>query len=390
MKKLLAALFLFFFCVEMQAQGNSRPHRIAIFAPLFLDSAFDAANEYRYAANSMPKFISPGLEFYEGAQLALDSLQKELAQLEVYIYDTRSASQTLEQQLDKAARDQVELIIAHCSVNEVRLFSEKALEKNIPVINTTVPNDGGTSSNPFFAVLNPTLRTQCQGIYDYIQKYYASRRIVVFRKKGSLEDAIRSYWDDYAKNYTGTPLRLKYVDLTDSFTVNHLRPHLDTTSQTICVAGSMDAAFGSRLLKQLASLNTQKYRSVAIGMPTWETLKDLNKPEYKGLEIIYSTPFYNPKTDKASRSITSYFSTRMFARPSDMVFRGYEVTWKYSRLLLLYGKDLSSNLGNKQYNIFTDFDLQPVLNPNSLALDYFENKKLYFLKWQDGNIKSVN
>ncbi len=102
-----------------------------------------------------------------------------------------------------------------------------------------------------------------------------------------------------------------------------------------------------------------------MGMPTWDAIKDFTKPEYKDLEIIYSTPFYNAKTDKVSTSITNYFNTVMYARPSDMVFRGYEVTWKYAKLLGQYGKDLSSNLGNKPHKVFTDFDIQPSLgNPN--------------------------
>jgi hypothetical protein len=79
----------------------------------------------------------------------------------------------------------------------------------------------------------------------------------------------------------------------------------------------------------------------------------------------------------------------MYARPSDMVFRGYEVTWKYASLLLQYGKDLASNLGNKEHKVFSDYDIQPVLNKESMTLDYFENKKLYFIKWYDGIIKSV-
>ena len=73
-----------------------------------------------------------------------------------------------------------------------------------------------------------------------------------------------------------------------------------------------------------------------------------------------------------------------------MVFRGYEVTWKYARLLDKFGKDLSSDLGNKQFNLFTDFDIQPVLNKETMALDYFENKKLYFVKWLDGIVKISN
>ena len=149
-------------------------------------------DEYRYAKNVFPKFINPGLEFYEGAQLALDSLAKEGKELEVFVYDTRSAKETLEEQLNKPELQNVDLIIAHCGSNEVRAFAEAGLRKNIPVINTTIPNDGGTTGNPFFVVLNSTLKTQCEGIYKYIQKYYAIEPIVVFRKKGASEDQIKS------------------------------------------------------------------------------------------------------------------------------------------------------------------------------------------------------
>ena len=88
-------------------------------------------------------------------------------------------------------------------------------------------------------------------------------------------------------------------------------------------------------------------------------------------------------------SIVASFNKTMFARPSDMVFRGYEVTWRYVKLLLLYGKDIASNLANRQVKLFTDFDIQPVLSKQNMTLDYFENKKLYFLKWQDGIMKGV-
>src|ERR1700744_1708077 len=74
-------------------------HQVAVFLPLYLDSAFDAGGNYRYDKN-FPKFINPGLEFYEGAQMALDTLAKEQVKLDVHIYDTRSAKQTLQQMLD--------------------------------------------------------------------------------------------------------------------------------------------------------------------------------------------------------------------------------------------------------------------------------------------------
>lgn len=385
-----ASLVLLTIFQDLKAQDSIPKHKIAIFAPLYLDSAFDAANEYRYAKNVFPKFINPGLEFYEGAQLALDSLNKEKANLEIHLFDTRSATETVSQQLSKPELKNVELIIAYCSGAEVKTFADAGLQKNIPIINVNLPNDGGVTSNPFFVMLNSTLKTQCEGIYRHIQKYYSLNPIIVFRKKGQLEDRIKIYFDEFGKNTLSIPLKLKYVDLADSFTVNQLTPYLDTTSQTLCVAGSLDENFGKRLALHLAVLKKQKYKAAVMGMPTWDAIKDFTKPEYKGIEIIYSTPFYNPRTDKVSMSITDYFSTKMYARPSDMVMRGYETVWRFGKLLMQYKSDIASNLTRKEYNIFREFDIQPVLNKQSMTLDYFENKKLYFLKWQDGIIKSVN
>ena len=387
-----ASLLLIAFCllsVLSFAQDTIPKHRIAIFAPLYLDSAFNDTAGYRYAKNVFPKFINPGLEFYEGAQLALDSLNKEYAPLEVFIYDTRSATETISEQLNKPEMDSVELIITHCSSNEIKIFAEAGLKKNIPAINANLPNDGSVTANPFFVMINSTLKTQCEGIYRYIQKYYSLNPLIVFRKKGSLEDRIKSYFDDFGKSTVAIQLKIKYVELTDSFTVNQLMPYLDTTDESLCIAGSLDENFGKRLAQQLAIMKKQKYMPVVMGMPTWDNIKDFNKPEYKGIEIVYSTPFYNAKIDKVSLGISNYFNRVMFARPSDMVFRGYEVTWKYARLLMQYGKDIASNLTNKQIKVFTDFDIQPVLNKQNMTLDYFENKKLYFLKWQDGIIKGV-
>jgi len=372
------------------AQDSTQKRKIAIFSPLYLDSAFDANRDYRYSKNEFPKYLNPGLEFYEGAQLALDSLSKEYAPLEVFIYDTKSTAVNLDQQLNKALKDSVEVIIAYCSADEIRAFANAGLRNNIPVINVNLPNDGGVTSNPFFVVLNPTLKAQCEGMYKYVQQYYATMPIVVFRKKGQLEDRIKQYFDGVGRNSNGSMLRLKYVDLPANFTESQLKSHLDTTQQTLCIAGSLDESFGKHLCQHLAALKKQNYNSVVLGMPTWDNINDLNKPEYKGLEIIYSKPFYNPRTDKVSQGILNHFNTVMYSRPSDMVFRGYEVTFRYSRLLLKYGKDLASNIANKQNKVFVDFAIEPVISQPALTLDYFENKKLYFLKWQDGVLKGVN
>jgi ABC-type branched-subunit amino acid transport system substrate-binding protein len=392
MKKRYLTLFAFVFFGALpfsESSAQTGKHKIAIFSPLYLDSAFDDLNSYRYE-KQFPKFINPGLEFYEGVQLALDTLAKEGTQLEVFIYDTRSGKESLEQQLSKLDTNEIELILAYANPQESWNIANAAKSKKIPYINVNLPNDAGITDNPYFVMLNSTLQTHIAYLYKYLQKNYALSPIIMFRKKGQMEDIIKSFFDDAGKNTLSVPLKIKYIDLVDSFTVNQLAAKLDSNVHSVCVSGSLDENFGRRLSLQLASID-KSYPLTLIGMPTFDNLtKDFTTPQYKGLEIVYSTPFYNSRMDKVSQAITDYFNTKMYARPSDMVMRGYEATWRFSKLLLQYGKDIASNLSRKEFNIFRELDIQPVINKQTTALDYFENKKLFFVKWQDGIIKGVN
>lgn len=360
--------------------------KIAVFAPLYLDSAFDASGNYRYDKN-FPKFINPGLEFFEGVQLALDSLSKEKNGLEVFVFDTKSPN-SLQVQVD--GLDSIGLILALATAQESWILAEAAKKRKIPYLNVNLPNDGGIVNNPYFVMLNPSLKTHVEGVYRYLQKYFSLGTITVFRKKGAMEDVIKSHLEDFGKSTASVPVKLKYVELTDTFSVRHLLPLLDSTKNNVVVAASLDDNFNRRLITQLAATG-KAYKKSIIGMPTLGNFeKDFSKPEFKGVEIFYADPFYNAKTDKISVSLISHFSTKMFARPSDMVFRGYEVMLKYGKLLSIYRFDLGSNLHNKNHKVFTDFDIQPVFNKQTMTMEYFENKKLYFIKWQDGMLKGVN
>jgi hypothetical protein len=378
---------LFTACCSLPVLVFSQKHKIAIFAPIYLDSAFDNANNYRYG-KQFPKFINPGLEFVEGAQLALDTLAKEKNELEVFIYDTRSVNEDIAAQLKRPEMDAVEMILGYANPQESWALANFSKAKKIPYINVNLPNDAGITNNPSLVMLNSTLHTHMDQIYKYVQRNFPLNPIIVFRKKGQMEDVIKTYFDENAKHTKSVPLKIKWVDLSDSFTMEQLTVHLDSNVHTLCIAGSLDENFGKRLAAELASLS-KSYGTTLMGMPTFDNI-DFSRAEFKELPIIYSTPFYNPRTDKVSQVIFSDFNTKMFARPSDMVMRGYEATWRFAKLLLQYGKDISSNLTRREYNVFREFDIQPVINSQNNTLDYFENKKLFFIKMQDGVVRGVN
>jgi len=364
--------------------------RIAVFAPLYLDSAFEASGNYK-PGNTFPRYINPGLDFYEGVQLALDSLAGEKIPLEVFVFDTRAAGKTLKQQLEEAALDSVQLIIGYvATTGELQQIAYSAQEMKVPFVNVNLPNDGGVYENPYLVLLNATLKTHVEAIYRYLQKYYPLDDLVVFRKKGQLENMIYSYFEEAGKTTPGVPLKLKFVELTDSFSVDQISARLDSNHHSVCISGSLDENFTKRLAQQLALLSNQ-YPLTLIGMPTFENFAPvLTGREYKDLESVYSTSYYNDRTDTVTKKIISWYNTKFFSQPSDLLMKGYEATWHFVNLLLKYKTDFASNISNKEFNIFRELNIQPVLNKKTMSLDYFENKKIFFIRMQSGVVKEVN
>ncbi|MGZ3925250.1 MAG: ABC transporter substrate-binding protein [Flavisolibacter sp.] len=383
MKTIISVFTVFLLLFGSLHAQQTGKHKIAIFTPLYLDSAFDAMGNFRFEKTGA-KFTNPGLDFYYGAQLALDSLQRTGAPLEVFFCDSRG-KESINYQLAKPEMRDVQMIIAQTNAPETRLLAEVALHRKIPFISTTFPNDAGIDNDPYFVILNTTLKAQTEGIYHFLQKYHSLDKIVVFRKPGPQEDLLKSYLNEVIKTSVPGPLNIKYVDIAADYAPQTLAAQLDSTRRTVVVAGSLDESFAVKLTQTLSALNN-KYPVRVIGMPTWE---NFNFSRARDLEIIYTTPFNYDRTSSLQANLSNQYVKTMAGKPSDLFFRGYETTLRFANLLLESGKDVASNLTKKENPIFTPFDIQPVFKDQTkMSLDYFENKHLYFIKIF-GTVKNV-
>ena len=389
LNKIILALFVVVISIcQVTSQTTERTWKIAVFAPVYLDSAFTQDGLYRLGNNqNLPRYMMPGLDFYNGVMLAVDSLNKQGDPIEVLFYDTKSTKGSITAALEDSTFSEVSLIISSFNNrNEIKPLADFALEHEIPLISSTYPNDGGLTENPYFILINPTLRTHLEGIYNYLQRIYPTSNLTMFRRKGGVEDMIQSSFAELGRNTSGVPLKIKTIELTDSFTTSQVISYLDSTKQNIVICGSLNESFGTNLVKALSE--SKKYRSIAVGMPTWDALRSVDR----SVEIIYTTPYHFVRTDKLGLDLTNIYRNKLSGRPSDMVFKGFEAMYRFTKLLIKHEGELIKNIGDKGFKLFNDFDIQPVkpYSSNSNAVDYLENKKLYYIRKIDGQIRSVS
>lgn len=357
------------------------PLKVGIFASVYLDSAFNGT-EYKYEKN-FPRFTFAGLDFLQGAQIALDSLYFGEQKIIAGFYDVQSS--TFNQQLESGAFNDLDLIIGAVRDPEFNALAQFAYKQNIPFVSVTYPNDGGITQNPFLIILNSTLKAHCEYIYGYALQQFGNANIVFASKTGTQEERVKSYFTEMNEP-DGSPLmKLKYVLLDNG--VDKLTTQLDTSKLNIIIGASLDESFAKQLAKQSIQWK-KKYDIQLIGMPNWDNIFNFkNAKNFTDLPIHFTRAFYNEKDEEQYALLENTYQQKFLVLPSEYAQKGFESIAMFVKLLTEHPDDFMSFINNSEYKTFSAYRFRPVkLNDASAVPDYFENKQLYFMKSVNGKI----
>lgn len=371
-------------------RDTANPVKVAVLLPLYLDSAFNGAS-YKLGNNNLPKYMLPGLDFYNGVMMAIDSLEAEEQQIEVVIHDTKSKTKSLNLLLNEPDISTASFIIGSFTAkDELKKVADFAALKNIPLISATYPNDGGITDNPNLVLINPTLATHIEGVFKYVQRNHSMDNIVLFKRKSDAMDKyIMENIIESSKKYSQLPVRISYVEVSDAFNPQEIITKLDSNKTNVIIGATLNETFAGNIVKTLSSIKSS-YKVTAIGMPTWDNMKALKRSDTRGVEVVYSTPYNYLRSDKFLGKLAASYNAKLNGKASDMMFKGYEAMYHFTRLYLKHDNKFISNLSDRDFKITNDFDFQPVrTRTDNQAIDYLENKKLYYVVKMDGVIKTV-
>ncbi len=108
------------------------------------------------------------------------------------------------------------------------------------------------------------------------------------------------------------------------------------------------------------------------------------------IQVVLTTPFNYALTNNRLRNLTSDYKLKYNSSPSEMVYKGFETMYHFSKELTYNQNQFLSNISTNKYVAFTDFNIQPVKGSDTVFVpDYLENKKIYFVKVINGQISSV-
>lgn len=382
------------FHVPAFGQTVKKPvYDVALFTPLNLDAVLSDSGFSVSSPAPLPAATLSGLEFYEGALLAMDTLKQQGIHIRLYVYDTKSTSRPLARVLSSPEMDSADLILGSVNAAELQAISRVAKEKQINFVSATYPNDGGVRDNPFLTIVNSPLAVHCNAIQAFAQQKFSNQQIFVIYGNTDQEKRNLSYLQEaYRRMTLGRKVPLQPFAWTNNTTTADLEPKLSTQKTNVIILTALYPQVALSILGQLAPL-AERYPLRVIGMPTLDGQAALKDPRYKGLSIYYSSPY--PYQDVGSQPVMNSFLWKFFSlyrsRPSDMALKGFETLYYFGHLLQRRGMYFNERINDPSVRLMTAFDFQPVYTGSqSEPPDYFENRKLYFMVMRDGHAAPAN
>lgn len=352
-------------------------YKIAVLTPMYLDST-----DWTKDVLHLPKFMMPGIDFYEGVEIAADTLRKQGFKLEIQVLDSRSLEMDVQNLISSGKLDSMDLIIGNASVTDLKLIADFAKKKQINFVSAVSPSDAGQTDNPYFILLQPRLVSHIEKIHRHIRTKFPFDNVVyVYRSANTSEWNGLGYFKNDALN--GIPSRFIELDLKgEELNIADILSKIDSTNNTSIVLGILDPLLTQKCLKQIAPF-AEKHNLRVFCMPTAESIKSLEKQdEYPNMPVFYTTSYIIDRITPASQFISNRYRQRFGGTPSEVVYKGFESLNFFANLMIRYGVPFNSHLSDNSTTMITPYKIMPVKDKQKLM--FHENKFLYMIRYENG------
>jgi len=216
---------------------------------------------------------------------------------------------------------------------------------------------------------------------------HSNDNILLVTKKGSQEEKIYNYLKEF-NSPDGFDL-LKIKTFTYDSVFMPIKNNLDSTKKNMIIAASLDEDFANELYNYANTFTQTNYDIMMMGMPNWDGFDFLKKTSKaaKKIPVCYSTSFYINKADTSNMAKMFRFEYKNNYKtiPSDYAYKGLEFISFFTSLYSNYQDDYILNINNNNSPYLVNYNFKKTKTSiKSNVFDYYENKKLYFIKKQNG------
>lgn len=323
-------------------------YNVAVMMP-FMTNLFKTSAE----AELSPKSLR-AVEFYEGMQLALDSLRKMGVNLNIKVYDTKKSATTVDALLLKDDVKDADVIIGPVSSKLIPKVADFAKENGKVLISPFNPRTSIVKDHPSYIQVNPSYNSHSKRIIEFIESQAEGTNVVLM---GMTRDSgrIQLLQEQYAIAKNDENARLpEYIASGRSVSLGNIQKHISKGDLNIIVIPSYkDESFVYNALRELHSLidlvETKKSHDViVIGMPAWKYYERMNMEYYENLNLHITSEFFIDMEDELNKEFKTVYKTTYGIAPRHYAYIGFDLAIYTGYMLNKYGTEFHKFLEDEK------------------------------------------
>lgn len=368
-------------------------YKVGIIMPFFAEEVSTAF--------TMPSQAIPGMNFYEGATLALQELSYEGVSLDVSVFDSRRSEGVIQGLIDNYTLNSMDLIIGPASSSNVELVAEQVAKKaQVPLVslnlNSTIANE-----NPYFIQSSPFFNSHAEATVEYIQKQYNGKKVVMIVPNSGREVSRLQVYHSANKKLSEGAITNGYSELLaektgSSYAFNGLSEALTYGDTTVIIAPVSNEAFANSLLRKLSVLKASK-PVVVFGMPSWMGFEKIDFSVFDDCNLHVTNGSYIDHNDEKVKAFKENFFNEYGAVPTIEAYKGYDLTLYFGRMLHKYGASFIEKLNESDASLLQcRFEFEKEFTNTEAAtgefnqINHIENKYVHILRFQNYKFVLMN
>ena len=319
------------------------------------------------------KMTAVAADFYSGALIALDSLQKMGFSLTVNVYDSQGNVQGVKTVASSEALKNSQVIIGPFAPSAFNALSEAITDENTAILAPLSNKNIELRPNVFQTV--PTTEVQQNSMISFIYQKYPDANIILLSDSKS---------KDMNEKLQSSFLQAKNVD-----NIQGIQKALVKDATNIVFVSSDNVVFLSdaiRILYNTAGISAKNknYNIIMATLDKGEAYdhNSISNTQLSALKFTY--PAANRYAGESNAFISKYLKTYKIS-PSKYAFRGFDLTMDAVLRTSLSGNFIKeANIGETSYQ---ENKFQYI--KNSVKGGGYENRAVYILRYEDLQISEI-
>lgn len=390
-QKLKKGMFLFipYPKAETQAETPVTPATAPTNEELFSESQFERKSIHTIkAALLLPFMIGTDnkdeqqrmTEYYEGVLLALNELKAQNVSVDLYTYDTKGNTATLNTILNKGELKNMDIIIGGVRTANIKLLADYAAKNDIRLVVPFANKVDQVFNNPnIYQVNTPQSYLYSEAYEHFIRKFKGMNVIFLDTNNGDKDK--NEFISGLKKELKDNRLTYSQVNINTQTPPEKLIAAMDTLSESIFipVSGKNSALaqiFPTLLQVRRSHPNIQMH---LFGYPEWQTYTQEYLSNFYELDTYFYSSFYTnnlfPAAVQFSKNYRNWYGKEMANSYPKYGMLGYDTAYFFLKGLAQQGNKLEDNLDRISVTpIQTGFKFQRVNNWGG-----FINQKVFFV-----------